>query len=150
MDRIKADSKPMYSTLMSRIAENLNRGNFNLVVDFYDDKEDKKVLRSTLQNASLHKMFSMIATQMNELGLEYNKEIQGIHISMPYTKDLFKEVFWKKIQMDMYGIESTTELTTHKINAILDVLTLAFGNMGIKVVFPSNFNKWLEQESKRY
>jgi len=103
--------------------------------------------RTNLQNRALHKFFSIVSGQLNELGLTYKYEIQGVKVELKYTTILFKEVFWKDIQKVMFGIDSTTQLTTSRINSIIDVLTLAFGERDISIVFPS-FQHLLDEQDK--
>ena len=104
--------------------------------------------RSSIQNKALHFFFTHLAIQLNNISIEYFKELQGIVFSMPYTGTIVKEELWKPIQKTMYGIDSTTELTTKMINGILDVLTLAFGNQGIEVSFPNRWDLILKQMNK--
>ena len=106
--------------------------------------ETAKDRRTNLQNRALHKLFSNISEQLNDAGEVYSIEIQGVGIDLMYTPILFKEVFWREIQRTMFGIESTTELNTSKINAIVDVLALAFGQRNIQITFPS-YQYYLDQ-----
>lgn len=100
--------------------------------------------RTSLQNRALHLLFTNIAEQLNNIGMDFNKEIQDIVFSMPYTGLIFKTEIWKPLQKTLFGIDSTTELTTKQINTILDVLIMTFGNSGVEVVFPNKFDKIIE------
>jgi len=103
--------------------------------------------RTNLQNRSLHLFFTNIADQLNNLGIDCTIEINGLVFTLPYTGIVFKEQLWKPIQKTLYGIESTTDLTTKKINGILEVLAASFSHTGIQVIFPS---KWelIQRESE--
>ena len=53
---------------------------------------------------------------------------------------MVKEFIWKPIQLTMFGIKSTTEITTLQINTILDVLSKFFSERGIAIHFPSKID----------
>ena len=97
----------------------------------------RRYTRSLRQNSALHKFFEMISTHLNDLGIEYM--YQGPMedtVSLMYTPELVKEFFWKPIQKTLYNTDSTTDLDTHQINAIVDVITKFFGEKGVYVEFP--------------
>ena len=97
-----------------------------------------KQTRSNQQNKSLHKYFSLISDQLNEMGSEFNfTGISGKPLSLRYTSNIIKELFWKEIQLTMFGTKSTTQLDTNQINQIVDVFTKFFGEKGVSVDFPS-------------
>jgi hypothetical protein len=104
--------------------------------------------RTSLQNRSLHKLFDNIAKQFNSHGFTFHKEIQGITFDLRYTGTIIKKEYWADIQHTMFGTNSTTELSRGQIDQVLDVLTLAFGNQGIPVVWPSKFSQWDEMQNK--
>lgn len=100
-------------------------------------KEPIKQVRTNKQNASLHKFFTMISEQLNELGQEFcYVGITGKELSMPYTPHIVKEMFWKPIQITLFEFESTTKLDTFQINQIVDVFVKFFADKGVEVFFP--------------
>ena len=101
--------------------------------------------RSTRQNSALHLYFTILSQQLNDNGIDFNFEniIYG-KVAMRFTPDIVKEYIWKPIQRTMFNIESTTKINTSQINEILDVLTLHFGNSGISVSFPNEFDLYLK------
>ena len=113
----------------------------------------KRTKRSLSQNSALHLFFNWVSTELNNLGLTFNfNGLKGMELETPYTGLLVKEVVWKPIQMTLFGIESTTELDTEKINKILDVLIFFFAKNGVEIHFPSQFGllvKELEKNSKQ-
>lgn len=95
-------------------------------------------VRTILQNRALHKYFTIIANELNDLGIEYQYTgISGKTFELRYTTDLVKTFIWKPIQLALFNIESTTKINTQQINEIVDVLTKFFGDRGIVVEFPS-------------
>jgi len=95
-------------------------------------------VRTTKQNSSLHKFFSIISDQLNDMGAEFNYTgIKGVEMSMPYTPTLIKETLWKPIQIALFDFESTTQLDTKQINQIVDVINKFFSERGVSIDFPS-------------
>lgn len=94
-----------------------------------------KSTRSTRQNSSLHLYYEFISDELNELGLEYI--LPELNISLTYTPNLVKEVFWRPIQIAMFNIESTTKINTKQINEIVEVISKFFAEKGIVINFPS-------------
>lgn len=98
----------------------------------------EKKHRSLSQNAALHLYFTFIATELNNLGLEFN--YQGLtidNLSSVYTSNIVKEFIWKPIQLSLFDIESTTKINTKQINKIIDVITKYFGDRSVLIEFPS-------------
>ena len=95
--------------------------------------------RTTTQNAALHVYCSQLASAFNEMGQTFNyKGISGKEIEIPWTGELVKEHVWKPLQRSIYEDETTTRLTTEKINGILNVLGKWLAEkMGIYVEWPS-------------
>jgi hypothetical protein len=75
--------------------------------------------------------------------------ITGEVINIPFTGPLFKDLIWRKLQITMFKITSTTKLKTPMINAILDVLSVWLGEKGIQVNFPNTFDKLMKQYEKQ-
>lgn len=111
-----------------------------------------KKKRSLTQNRSLHLFFTKLAHAMNDKGMTLdipNPMKAGEAMEVMPTDILIKELLWKPIQMQLFGYESTTDLTTQDINHILDVLANAFSQSGIGISFPCQYDllvKQLEQE----
>lgn len=100
-------------------------------------KEVKKT-RTNLQNRALHLFFTIIAYQLNELGLEF--QYQGLSvgtIGTRYTDNIVKEFIWRPIQIALFNKKSTKEIDTKEINEIIDVITKFFGDRGVQIEFPS-------------
>lgn len=96
-----------------------------------------KQKRSSQQNRALHKYFSLIAIELNELGQEFcYTGITGKELSLQYTETIIKELFWKPIQMTMFGTNTTTKLTTDQMNMIIEVFSKFFAERGVELNFP--------------
>lgn len=117
----------------------LDQADYNKLKDdevYEGDLKTKR--RSSLQNASLHKMFSDIAIQLNEMGHTFNYTgFKGSELELMYTGTLIKETLWRPIQIALFNIESTTQIDTFQLNKILDVITNHFAKIGLQIVFPS-------------
>jgi hypothetical protein len=101
-------------------------------------KEPIKQVRSSQQNRSLHKYFTLIAQELNELGQEFcYTGITGKELSLQYTPTIIKELFWKEIQFTMFGTSTTTKLTTEQMNMIIEVFSKFFAERGVNLDFPS-------------
>ncbi len=111
--------------------------------------EQVKQTRSTLQNSALHLFFTILANQLNENGIDFIFEnvIYG-KIEMKFTPEIVKNFIWRPIQKTLFNIDSTTKINTLQINEILDVITLHFGNSGIPISFPNNFDLYLKFNTK--
>jgi len=97
----------------------------------------RKVSRTTKQNSALHKYFEFIATELNELGMEFQYQgIKGMNISLRYTPELVKDFIWRPIQIALFEIQSTKDLDTKQMNDIIDILIKYFGERGIEIAFP--------------
>lgn len=101
-------------------------------------KMEETNTRTAKQNSALHLFYTMIANELNELGLEYKYTgITGKTFELRYTTDLVKDFIWRPIQRVLFKIESTTKLNTQQINEIVDVIIKFFGDQGIVLKFPN-------------
>ena len=93
--------------------------------------------RTLQQNRALHKLFGMIAEQLNLAGLDMRMVLKpGISIS--WTPDMVKEYLWRPIQKAKLNKVSTTELTTKEIDEAFEPLKLHLAEkFGIEQQFPS-------------
>ena len=118
---------------------------FNDRVDFYK-KEGYivelgiyKHTRSTLQNDSLHLYCQLIANALNSAGYSQKEYsiIDGDLIDVPFDMLSIKNGLWRKLQITMFQIESTTKITSREINQLIDVITDWLAQKGIRVDFPN-------------
>src|SRR3990167_10032285 len=82
--------------------------------------------RTEAQNRALHLYFEMIAGALNQEGLDVRVVLQVIAekgVDMMWSKELVKELLWRRIQKKYLGKKSTTELdSTGEITQIYDML----------------------------
>ena len=100
-------------------------------------KEIKKT-RSNQQNRALHLFFTFISDELNNIGMEFKYAgLNAPEICIMYTPDLVKNMVWRPIQIALFNIESTKDLTTDQMNKIIDVITKFLGNKGVTIEFPN-------------
>lgn len=105
--------------------------------------------RSNLQNRALHLYFTLVSNELNQLGITYEwKGLKGSIMETAWTPELVKEFIWRPIQVSMFNIKSTTKIKTGQINQIIDVINKFFGERGVVVSFPNQFEKYIEMLNK--
>lgn len=103
-----------------------------------DVGQPKKPTKRTLaQNRALHKLFSMLADELNGAGFDMKRTLKE-SVEIPWSADTVKNYLWRPIQNAQLGKESTTELTTKDIDAVFETLNRHLGDkLGIHAAFPS-------------
>ena len=101
-----------------------------------------KKYRTAKQNDALHLYFEMIAQALNGEGLDVRLVLNVISekgIDMMWSKELVKELLWRRIQKRFTGKESTTQLDSiGEITKIYDMLNKFLAeNFFISPEFPS-------------
>ena len=101
-----------------------------------------KKYRTAKQNDALHLYFEMIAQALNGEGLDVRLVLNVISekgIDMMWSKELVKELLWRRIQKRFTGKESTTQLDSiGEITKIYDMLNKFLAeNFFITTPFPS-------------
>lgn len=103
--------------------------------------EVRKNLKSDAQTRALHLFYTLLADEFNEKGLDI-KTVLSKNVEHPWTKDLVKELIWKKVQKSYVGKKSTTQLTTDEVDKIFNVINKFIGETwGIHIPFPSEDGK---------
>lgn len=89
------------------------------------------------QNRALHKLFSLLAQELNAAGWDMKKTLKQ-SVDIPWTGNSVKEYLWKPIQKAQINKASTTELSTKEIDEIFDTLNKHLGEKtGVHAPFPS-------------
>jgi len=131
---------------MSEFWEVRNREQAKLFNQFVYEQADQgidrtyslvKSNRSTRQHNALHLFFRQMASALNGSGFmqkhPFNEEFE-----VPWTENSVKELFFKPIIQQMYGIDSTRKLSTTQLsdsaNAMIDAINM---KLGVFVPFPS-------------
>lgn len=93
--------------------------------------------RTKQQNKALHKLFSLLAEELNDSGLDQRKVLKE-SIDIPWTQTAIKEQLWRPIQTAQLNKKSTTELTTKEIDEVFDTINKHLGEkFGLHIPFPS-------------
>jgi hypothetical protein len=123
-----------------KLSEYSNKG---IIIDI----EYVKNTRTSLQNRALHLYYKHIANALLEVGYDfcYSNPFTGEIISIPYTGDLVKNYIWRPLQVKIFEIESTKELTTEMINNILEAISLWLSEKNIAVNFPNKIDLLIKQ-----
>lgn len=111
------------------------------------DKEYPK--RTLRQNKALHVLFSLLAQNLNDAGLDMRKTLKpGVEI--PWTGKSVKEHLWKPIQKAQLNKQSTTELTTIEIDQVFDTINKHMGEkFSLHTPFPSIEEILFQQEAEK-
>ena len=115
-----------------------DKSNFFIKNGYTVDLIKKMNTRTTKQNSALHLLYTIIANQLNEMGVEFKYfGLKGQVLEMRYTPDLVKNHIWRPLQIALFDIKSTTKINTIQINEIMDVLIKFFAERSIVIEFPS-------------
>ena len=88
----------------------------------YSDISVAKSRRTIQQNAALHLYFTLIANELNALGLDMRTFIRK-EVELSWTPYSVKEYLWRPLQKHLTGKKSTAQLDkTEEINLIYDNL----------------------------
>jgi len=90
------------------------------------------------QNGALHLYFRLLAEAMNDAGYDLQHVIEQKTVSVPWTERMVKEILFRELMKVMTGKESTTQLTSHEITRIYEVMNRHIAEVcGLSVPFPS-------------
>lgn len=93
--------------------------------------------RTVRQNKALHVLFGLLATTLNDNGLDMRKTLKP-SVEIPWSAQGVKEYLWRPIQRAQTTKNSTTQLTTKEIDEIFDTLNKHLGEkFGVHIPFPS-------------
>ena len=97
----------------------------------------EKPKRTLAQNRAMHKLFTQMSDTFNTLGLDM-KVILKPEWKIWWTPEACKNELFKPVMKAMYGIESTTELTTDQVSKVYEVIAKTIGEKhGVQIDFPS-------------
>lgn len=92
--------------------------------------------RTLSQNRALHKLFEIIAWELNMAGLDIATTLKD-GIDLPWSPIMVKELLWRPSQRIMLNKESTTELTAKEIDLVFEPIAKFLAQKGLVVNFPS-------------
>lgn len=111
------------------------------------EKQEKS--RTLKQNRSLHKWFSLLADELNNVGLDQRRVLKE-SVMIPWSPEAIKERIFKPILEIQTTKKSTTEMTTKEIDLIFDTINRHLGEkFGLHVAFPSIEELMLQMEIKK-
>lgn len=117
----------------------------------YPVEEKTENVRTTLQNASMWKYFTLVAQSLNDSGLSMQKVMQHIKkMEVDWTKDSVHDVIWVNFQ-DALGLgKSTTKLKTDEVSKVYKNVNFWLnGTVGIdNIEFPSIDGMIMEERLK--
>ncbi|MCP4527356.1 MAG: hypothetical protein GY833_15790 [Aestuariibacter sp.] len=104
------------------------------------------------QQKALHLYFKLIAEQFREIGMpfRYHLEILNKYIELPHTGNIVKEFVWRPIQLALFDIKSTKDITTQQVNEIVNVMNVYFGEKGYDIQFPSIESFMFKMDKQKY
>ena len=106
-------------------------------LNLINEEKPEKKQRTGKQNAAMHVYFKELATILNDSGLDMKKVLKP-SVDIPWTEESVKEHLWKPIQEAALHKESTTELETHEVDKVYDILNRHLGEkFGVFCDFPS-------------
>lgn len=101
------------------------------------DRENDKTQRTIQQNKSLWKFYELLATELNEAGLDQRKVLKE-SIQIPWSKQSIHDFLWIPIQEAVLKTDSTTDLSTKDIDEVYNTLNRHLGEkFSVHVPFPS-------------
>lgn len=100
------------------------------------------------QRKAFEKWMDMLSVEFNEIGITSQVDLLNFIFDLKYTRSIIREQLIKPIIKQLWDFESTKELTTHHINELIDVFTLALGQKGREVKFPSIEQLMFELDKK--
>ena len=103
-------------------------------------------LRTKQQNKALHVYFELIATTLNDAGLDM-REVLKPEVDIPWSKNTVKEFIWRPIMRLQLGKRSTTQMTTKDIDTVYDTVNRHLAKHGVHEPFPSIEQIMLNEEN---
>lgn len=101
--------------------------------------------RTLTQNSALHLLFTQLAEDLNNQGLDQKKVLKE-SVDIPWQLESVKQFLWAPIQKAIVGTDSTTELTTKEIDEVFAVLQRHLNQqLNISINFPSIETLLIEQ-----
>ena len=93
--------------------------------------------RTPSQNRALHLLFTELAQELNDHGLDMRKTLKPT-VEIPWSGATVKEYLWRPIMKAQLNKESTTEMTTEDIDKVFDTINRHIGEkFGLHLDFPS-------------
>lgn len=93
--------------------------------------------RTKLQNRSIHKYCATLSDTLSDAGLDM-KAVLRPEAEIPWTPANVKDNIWRTVQVAMFNVESTADLTTAQVSQVYEVVNRHLTNtVGVSVPFPN-------------
>ena len=113
---------------------------YNAITDLQEQLPKPKK-RTTTQNAAMHKYFELMAQALNDAGYSYKDFVELVESKgnqVAWTETNFKETGWRIVQKAMFNKDSTSELETHEVTQVYEVINSRFAELaGVSMNFPN-------------
>jgi len=104
----------------------------------------KKKTRTSLQNRSLHLLFTWMAESLNEKGKLFSRDFFKKDFETEWNSEMVKLLLWRPIMQAHCGKTSTTKLDTKEVGEIAEIIQRNFSaKLGIDLTFPNELNRQL-------
>ena len=103
--------------------------------------------RTDTQNRSMHRYFALLADALNDAGYNVMQTMKH-DAEIPWNPHLVKELLWRRVQIAMFDIESTTKLNKMQVSDVYEVVNRHLAeSVGVSVAFPcesdmSDYEGW--------
>ena len=92
--------------------------------------------RTIRQNSALHKYYSLLASALNEAGLDMRKVLKP-EIELTWSLVSVKEYLWRPVQEIVLDKKSTTKLEREDLDKVYRLIDRKMLEKGVDVPFPS-------------
>lgn len=103
-----------------------------------------KATRTALQNNAIHVYFTDLCKALNDAGMDMVATMAKLSKKgkIPWSPLAIKERLWRPVQLDTYGTESTTKLSTSEVSAVYEALNeVTSSRLGVGVPFPDKYSQ---------
>ncbi len=95
-------------------------------------------IRSDQQRKAIEVWCRLVSDALNDAGYEMKAVFEVMEVDIPWSQERVKDLLWRKIQLVMTEIESTTKINTTEVRKVHEVLDRHLAiNFGIHIPFPS-------------
>ena len=83
----------------------------------------------------------MLSDTLNDAGLDM-RVVMKPEAEIPWTPANVKDNLWRTVQIAMFNIESTSDLSTKQVGQVYEVVNRHIAqNQGVSIPFPEDENK---------
>lgn len=106
--------------------------------------------RTITQNKALHVYFELLATALNDAGLDMKRTLKP-EVDIPWSAVSVKEHLWRPIQKAIIDKQSTKEASTAEYGPVYETLNRHTSDrFGISIPWPSRDQRFSEEALRYY